>query len=139
MSCGSDLLFGFLTLGQQPCTEIFGIVSTRALYQQPNQGLYQGLQMSQSRFGIRMSGSKTMIRFAMNGIRSAGQSSYMGIDGESLLWQIQLAEMMLRNTLMTLVTGSKTVNLIETHIGDWISTFETRLNTAKSVKKFKKS
>ena len=93
MNCGSDLLFGFITMVQQPCAEVFGIVSTRALYQQPNQGLYKGIQMTQSRLGIRMLGSKTMVRFAMNGVRSAGQSSYMGIDGESLLWQIQLAEM----------------------------------------------
>ena len=70
MNCGSDFLFGLITMIQQPCTELFGIISTRAFYQNPNQGLYQGIQLSQSRLGLRMTGSRTMLRFAMNGVRS---------------------------------------------------------------------
>ena len=93
MNCGSDLLFGIITMANQPCVDLFGVVSTRAFYQTPNQGLYQGIQMSQSRIAMRMTGSQMMGRFAMNGVRSSGSGSYIGIDGESLVWQIQLAEM----------------------------------------------
>ena len=93
MTCGSDLLFGIITIANQPCVDLFGVVSTRAFYQTPKQGLYQGIQMSQSRIAMRLTGDQMMGRFAMNGVRSSGSGSYIGIDGESLVWQIQLAEM----------------------------------------------
>ena len=45
-----------------------------------------------------------MGRFAMNGVRSSGSGSYIGIDGESLVWQIKLAEMNMFGTQMILNT-----------------------------------
>ena len=54
-------------MANQPCVDLFGVVSTRAFYLTPNQGLYQGIQMSQSRIAMRMTGSQMMGRFAMNG------------------------------------------------------------------------
>ena len=94
MNCGSDLLFGIITMANQPCVDLFGVVSTRSLLSNSQSGVisrHTDVSITHCDANDRIFPNDGT--FCYEWVRSSGSGSYIGIDGESLVWQIQLAEM----------------------------------------------
>ena len=90
--CISDALFAIYTTIHNPCVNVESIISARGFHLFPETGLYQGIQLNQARLNLNIAHEQFFSRIGMNAIRSTGQNSYMGIDGESFVWQVQLME-----------------------------------------------
>ena len=92
MSCVEHLLFFTALTSKEPCLQVGGDISLRAEQVGPQVGVHQRISLSQSRLSTAYKVNNVALRTAMNTVQSAGAGSYMGIDGESYVWQIQLSE-----------------------------------------------
>ena len=93
MNCIEALLFVTSFNDQPSCSQLGGDFSVRAVQSAPKVGVYQRISLSQSRLSFGYKSGSLVLRTAMNTVQSAGANSYMGIDGESYVWQVQLSEL----------------------------------------------
>ena len=62
----------------------------------PDPGLSREVGLGRARIGLIAGVDPAEARFSMRGVRSGGQAGYLGVDGESVLAEIETAEAVLR-------------------------------------------
>ncbi len=89
------------TMGQEmevdPACMFFDLdVAGRASRTSPSSGIANSLDMSRLRFELGMAANENWsVRLSTTPIRSAPEAGYLGIAGESMVWDVQIAEVRL--------------------------------------------
>ncbi|MGC6509525.1 MAG: hypothetical protein ACON4U_13975 [Myxococcota bacterium] len=71
----------------------------------PMAGIHRAFDIPRARIGLGLSNEKTHVRAIWGSIRSAGDTSYIGIDGESFVPQLQLMELAWQEGWVSLRAG----------------------------------
>ena len=90
MSCFSSF-FGII-IPQEDCHSIDFASSVRMTQEVPVEGLHRYLELPQLRFQTFSKFNNAYIRTRTDGIRSASDGSYIGIEGETMVWAIHRAQ-----------------------------------------------
>ncbi len=74
------------------CVQVGADVAGRFQSLSPDVGIHQGFSLQRSRFESGLSLGGAGARMIWGGVRSGGQDSYIGVAGESIVPQVQVAE-----------------------------------------------
>ncbi|MEC7948033.1 MAG: hypothetical protein VX265_10725 [Myxococcota bacterium] len=102
--------------GTGGCIGFGAEVAGRFTQRLPRGGVDRGFTLSRSRFDFGMDRDGAGARLVLAGVRSGGEDSYIGVAGESIVPQIQVAEARYRATGMGLTVSAGLVD------DPWVST-----------------
>ncbi len=92
------------------CAAGFVDVAARASMRWPNVGVYRTFELPRARAGAIVGREAVAARLVVGAVRSGGEQGYIGVDGESIVPQLQVAEARMRWSTVGLAAAAGLVD-----------------------------